>query len=62
MFQIIIQRKYIEDFCEFVRSFLITEDVTIDEMMLVEANLDILKKRIQDTKQRTKIIKSILDE
>ncbi|MDR0676492.1 MAG: hypothetical protein LBF97_05585 [Elusimicrobiota bacterium] len=55
MLQVIKQRKYIEDFCKFVSSFLITEDATIDEINLVEANLDILKKRIQDIKGKTNV-------
>jgi hypothetical protein len=55
MIQVVKQRKYIENFCKFVSSFLITEDATIDEIVLVEANLDILKKRIQDIKHKTSV-------
>ena len=51
MMQIIKQRDYIQSFLDFVSSFLITEEVTIAEMDLVEANLDILKARI--TQART---------
>jgi len=37
----------------FVGSFCITEKVTLDEMLLVEDNLDILKKRITELKETT---------
>jgi hypothetical protein len=47
------QREYIENFINFVGSFLITEDATISEIELVERNLDILKKRIRDIKETT---------
>jgi len=42
------QRKYIQDFLDFVSTFLLTEEASIDEVMLVKANLEILSKRIQD--------------
>ena len=48
MLQIIEQRKYIQGFIDFVGSFLITEQATIDEINLVKANLDILNKRIAE--------------
>ncbi|MCL2205943.1 MAG: hypothetical protein FWB82_05430 [Treponema sp.] len=48
MLQVIKQRKYIQDFIDFTRSFLLTEQVTIDELNLVKTNLDILNKRIAD--------------
>jgi hypothetical protein len=47
------QREDIENFIQFVTHFLITEDATISEIELVEANLDILKKRIVDIKKTT---------
>jgi len=49
--KLVEQRDYINNFIEFVRTFLITEDATIAEIELVEANLDILKKRIQEIKE-----------
>ena len=48
--QIVKQRDYIDGFLNFVRTFLITEAASIDEINLVEANLDILKDRIQEQK------------
>jgi len=51
MLQLVEQRAYINNFIEFVGTFLTTEDATIDEIELVEANLDILKKRIQEVKK-----------
>ena len=42
------QRPYIQGFLDFVKSFLITESVTIDELNLVKANLNILNGRIAD--------------
>jgi len=51
MVQLVKQRDYIENFIEFVKTFLITEDASIAEIELVEANLDILKKRIQKIKE-----------
>ena len=45
------QRDCIENFLKFVQSFLITEDATIAEINLVEANLDILKARIEMAKK-----------
>jgi len=45
---IVKQRKYIQDFLDFAGSFLLTEPVTVSELNLVEANLDILRKRIAD--------------
>jgi len=56
MVQIIKQRPYIENFCNFVSSFAITESVNISELELVEANLKILLERIQDIKERTQIL------
>lgn len=50
MIEIVKHREYIANFLEFVRTFLITDNPTIDEMMLVEANINILSKRIQDAK------------
>ena len=47
MVQAIKEREYIENFLEFVRTFLVTEDVTIREINLVRRNLDILKERIE---------------
>ena len=38
MITIIKQRKYIQDFIDFTGSFLLTEQVTIDELNLVKAN------------------------
>jgi hypothetical protein len=55
MLQVIEQRKYIQDFMDFVGSFGITEQVTLEEMELVEGNLDILKERIQTFKKNTLI-------
>jgi len=45
---IVKQRKYIQDFIDFTGSFLLTEPVTVNELTLVKASLDILKKRIAD--------------
>ena len=61
MVRIIKQREYIENFLEFVRSFMITESATINEINLVEANLDILKERIQRTRDKV-VIKGWLEE
>jgi hypothetical protein len=58
MLQIIKQRPYIENFCEFVSSFGITEQFTISEMELVEANTKILLERIQRIKENTSITAS----
>jgi hypothetical protein len=53
MIQVIKQRDYIENFCDFVKTFLITENATIYEIELVEANLNCLKDRIQKVKETT---------
>jgi len=50
MIQEVKQRDYIDGFLNFVGTFLITESATIGEINLVEANLDILKDRIQELK------------
>jgi len=50
MLVLVKQREYIENFIDFVSTFLVTEDATIGEIELVEANLNILKDRIQDFK------------
>jgi len=50
MMQIVRQRDYIENFINFVHTFLTTEKATIGEIELVEANLDILKERIRAVK------------
>jgi len=47
------QRESIENFINFVSTFLVTEDATIGEIELVEANLNILKDRIQVFKNVT---------
>jgi hypothetical protein len=52
MLMVVEQRKYIQNFLDFVSSFLITEDATIDEINLVKANLDILNARIQSCGNR----------
>ena len=46
MMILVKQRKYIQDFIDFTGSFLLTEQVTIDELNLVKASLNILQKRI----------------
>ena len=46
MIEVVPQREYIQDFLDFVSSFLLTESVTVDELALVKANLDILQERI----------------
>jgi len=46
--QVVKQRKYIQDFIDFTGSFLLTEPVTINELNLVKACMDILEKRIAD--------------
>ena len=51
MMQVVKQREYIENFLKFVGSFMVTENVTVDELLLVEKNLDILKERIQEIKR-----------
>lgn len=48
MIQIVKQRKYIQDFLDFTKSFLLTEQVTINELNLVKGNLDILIDRINE--------------
>jgi len=48
MVQVVKQRKYIQDFIGFTGSFLLTEPVTVSELNLVKASLDILRKRIAD--------------
>jgi len=48
MITIVKQRKYIQDFIDFTGSFLLTEPVTVNELNLVKASLDILRKRIAD--------------
>jgi hypothetical protein len=53
MLEVVKQRESIENFINFVGSFLVTEDATIREIELVEANLKILKKRIDDFKNTT---------
>ena len=62
MVEVIKQRKYIQDFLDFVGSFLITEDVTISEFDLVEKNLEILRERIQTAKViiRTKDVADLM--
>jgi hypothetical protein len=50
MLVIVKQREYIENFIKFVSTFLVTEDATVGEIELVEANLNILKDRIQNFK------------
>jgi len=50
MLEEIKQRDYIDGFLNFVSTFLITESATIGEINFVEANLDILKDRIQELK------------
>jgi hypothetical protein len=55
MLQEVKQRPYIDSFLQFVRTFLIDEEATVDEVNLVEANLDILKSRIADAKSKTKV-------
>ena len=52
MVMVIEQREYIQKFIDFAGSFLITEDATISEIELVEANLKILSGRIQEVKGR----------
>jgi len=55
MVQKVEQRKYIQDFLDFVSTFLLAEEATIDEVMLVKANIEILSKRIQEFCRQTKI-------
>jgi hypothetical protein len=54
------QRDYIENFINFVGTFLLSEGATINEINIVEANLDILKERISKVKES--IIKIVKDE
>jgi hypothetical protein len=56
MLEIVQQRKYIQGFVDFVRTFGITETVTVNELNLVKANLDILDDRINNLGE--KIIES----
>jgi len=53
MLVMVKQRESIENFINFVSTFLVTEDATIGEIELVEANLNILKDRIQVFKNVT---------
>ena len=55
MMQKVKQREPIESFINFVNGFLITDGATIQEIELVEANLEILKERIQEVKNSTLI-------
>ena len=48
----VVQRDYVKGFLDFVKSFLITDGVTIEELELVEANLTILKERIEKAKEK----------
>lgn len=50
MIQVVKQRKYIQDFCDFVGSFLITEEASISETELVLSNAELLINRIKDLK------------
>lgn len=59
MFQIVEQRKYIQDFCDFVSSFGITESFNLNELELVEGNTKILLERIQSLKEKITIPASI---
>ena len=60
MWERIKQRDDIENFIEFVGSFLVTEDATINEINLVESNLDILKERIAAVKEMD--IKAVVNQ
>ena len=51
MVMVVEQREYIQKFIDFVGSFLITEEATVNEIELVEANLKILSERIQGAKE-----------
>jgi len=53
MVQVVEQRPYIQNFLDFAGSFCITEKVTLDEILLVESNLDILKDKISELKKST---------
>jgi len=49
------QRDYIQNFCDFVRTFLINEPASIQEMDLVLANTNILIERIQKVKENVMV-------
>ena len=55
MIQVIKQREYIENFLGFVQTFLLQEQVTIEELDLVESNLELLMQRIKSYKKNIKI-------
>ena len=55
MFEVIKQRKYIQDFMDFTHSFLLTEQATVDELNLVKSNLEILNDRIKEFGSTVKI-------
>jgi len=55
MVQIVKQRNYIQNFLDFVSSFLITESASISEINLIKANTEILLKRIEETEHKTTV-------
>ena len=55
MIQVVEQRKYIQDFLDFVSTFLLVEAASVDEVILVDANLEILSERIKEFCCQTKI-------
>jgi len=55
MIRVVEQRKYIQDFMDFVSTFLLTEAASIDEVILVKENLKILSKRVEECCSQVKI-------
>ena len=55
MIRVVEQRKYIQDFLDFASTFLLVEAASVDEVMIVDANLEVLSKRIKEFCRQTKI-------
>jgi hypothetical protein len=52
MIRVIEQRPFIQNFCDFVGKFLVTEPATVGEVELVEANARLLISRIEGLKEK----------
>jgi len=55
MVGVVKQRESIQNFLDFVNSFLLTERATIAEVQLVKANAQVLLERIQGAEQRVQV-------
>ena len=56
------QRDYIQGFLDFTNSFLTTESVTVTELNLIKANLEILLERIRHCEDRAVLNMTYLDK